>query len=300
MSTTGQETPSAERPAFAFGRNWARFTRCCIDDEVLSLAERSLTEFLGLPGLAGQSFLDVGCGSGLFSLAAYRLGASRVTSFDIDPDSVACCRELRRRAGGPAHWEVHEGSVLDPTFVSRMPLADVVYSWGVLHHTGRMWEAVEAAASRIAPGGLFHLALYNRAEGWRFHEDGSIGPSAFWVREKRIYNALPAPVQHAVEGVFAAIWLGATILRGIDPFHEIRIHPRIARGMSWIVDLRDWLGGYPYEFTTVEEVTTFCEGRLGLSVERVTRRTGIGNNEFLLRRPGTGRRVVTEDAQSPV
>lgn len=274
----------ADRPPFAFGRNWARFTRFHLDDEVLKIAERSLVEFLDAPDLAGRSFLDVGCGSGLFSLAALRLRASHIVSFDVDPDSVSCCRELRRRAGDPPHWQVLEGSILDVPFVRALAPADIVYSWGVLHHTGRMWDAVAAAASRIAPGGVFYLALYNRAEGWRFHDDGSFGPSTFWTWEKRLYNALPAPLQRGVEGVFAAIWGGLTVLRAKNPYREIREHRLRTRGMSWIVDLRDWLGGYPYEFASADEVQAFCEGRLGLRLERVVRRSGTRNNEFLFRR----------------
>ncbi len=276
--------PASDRPAFAFGRNWARFARHHLDDQVLAIAERSLVEFLGVPSLAGRSFLDVGCGSGLFSLAAYRLGASRVTSFDVDPDSVACCRELRRRASDPAHWDLREGSVLDPAFMARLDPADVVYSWGVLHHTGRMWEAIQAAASRIAPGGVFYLAIYNRAQGWRFHDDGSFGPSTFWLREKRLYNALPTLLQRGVEGLFGALWSGLTLLRGGDPFREVREHRLRTRGMSWIVDLRDWLGGYPYEFASVEEIQAFCCERLGLQIKRLLPRSGTRNNEFLLSR----------------
>ncbi len=51
--------------------------------------------------LAGNSFLDVGSGSGLFSLAAMRLGADRVHSFDYDPQSVGCTKELKRRFPPP-------------------------------------------------------------------------------------------------------------------------------------------------------------------------------------------------------
>lgn len=274
----------SDRPAFAFGKNWSRFNERYLDEDVVRIAERSLAEFLAPFDLRGRTFLDVGCGSGLFSLAAYRLGASRVVSFDVDPDSIACCRELRRRAGAPSHWELHEGSVLDPAFMDRLQPADVVYSWGVLHHTGRMWDAIAAAASRIAPGGCFYLAIYNRAEGWRFHDDGSFGPSTFWTLEKKLYNALPLLLQRTAEGVFAAVWFGLTLLSGGDPYRDIREHRRRTRGMSWIVDLRDWLGGYPYECASVDEVKAFCAGRLGLDLCRLLARSGTRNNEFLLRR----------------
>lgn len=279
-------SPSSDRPAFAFGRNWARFARYHLDDRVLDLARHSLSDFLSPWRLEGRSFLDVGCGSGLFSLAAFCLGASPITSFDVDPDSVACCEELRRRAGSPQRWRVVQGSVLDPRFMESIEPANVVYSWGVLHHTGRMWDAVASTAGRIAPDGLLYLALYNRAQGWRFHPDGTFGPSSFWAREKRFYNALPTALQRGVEVLVAGTWIAASVLSGRDPFREIREYRAKSRGMSWIVDVRDWLGGYPYECASPDEVTSFCRDRLGLRLERLLHRPGTHNNEFLFRRPG--------------
>src|SRR5215472_4387743 len=81
---------------FAFGRNWRSFLSR-LDDERIREAQRSLREMLGVERLDGQSFVDAGSGSGLFSLAAASLGASRVHSFDFDPDSVECTRELKHR-----------------------------------------------------------------------------------------------------------------------------------------------------------------------------------------------------------
>lgn len=275
----------SDRPLFAFGKNWSRFNERYLDEDVVRIAERSLAGFLAPFDLRGRTFLDVGCGSGLFSLAALRLGASRVVSFDVDPESIECSRALRGRAGAPRNWEVLEGSVLDPTFVGGLAPADVVYSWGVLHHTGAMWKAIQAAAGRIAPGGLFYLALYNRAAGWRFHDDGTFGPSSFWAREKRVYNALPSPLQRGVEALVVGTWLAVSVLLGRDPFREIREYRLKSRGMSWLVDVRDWLGGFPYECASPEEVIAFCQDRLGLRIERLLRRTGTHNNEYLLRRP---------------
>src|ERR1700730_2405748 len=62
----------------------------------LGVAKQSLTAMLGATDLKEKSFLDAGCGSGLFGLAARLLGAS-VHPFDYDPNSVRCAQELRRR-----------------------------------------------------------------------------------------------------------------------------------------------------------------------------------------------------------
>src|SRR5215813_4661452 len=101
---------SGER--FDFGRNWSHFLDLLTEERILA-AESSLTTMLETSTLAGKSFLDVGSGSGLFSLAARRLGA-RVHALDCDPQSVRCTMELRRRYfPDDPQWTVEEASALD-------------------------------------------------------------------------------------------------------------------------------------------------------------------------------------------
>src|SRR6266581_5563513 len=156
---TSAATPNELR--FQFGKNWGRFL-AVLDDERIAEAERSLTEMLELPDLRGRSFLDVGSGSGLFSLAAKRLGARQVHSFDYDADSVACTGELKRRFNAnDADWTVEQGSVLDVSYLRSLGSFDIVYSWGVLHHTGDMWRALGNITGLVGPGGRLFIALYN-------------------------------------------------------------------------------------------------------------------------------------------
>lgn len=165
---------------FAFGKNWSRFVEL-IDERRLQMAEESLQQMLGCQDLRGRTFLDVGSGSGLFSLAARRLGA-RVHSFDYDPQSVACTEELKSRYfSGDAAWTIESGSALDQPYLRSLGTFDVVYSWGVLHHTGSLWQALENAIERTAPGGLFFIAIYN--------DQGRM--SRVWLGVKRAYNRLP-------------------------------------------------------------------------------------------------------------
>ncbi len=119
---------------FFFGKNWETFVQDYLNQERITEAEKSLTNFLQLDSLKGRTFLDIGCGSGLFSLAAHQLGADKVISFDPDSFSVKCCQYLREKAGTPANWEILAGSVLDENFLAKLEKADVVYSWGVLCH----------------------------------------------------------------------------------------------------------------------------------------------------------------------
>lgn len=121
-------TPTEAQPRFEFGENWRRFLSL-LDDERIVSAERSLAQKLGRDRLDGLSFVDIGSGSGLFSLAAMRLGAARVHSFDDDPASVACTAELRRRYfPDAASWVVEQGDATDPAYVGSLGTFDIVYS----------------------------------------------------------------------------------------------------------------------------------------------------------------------------
>src|SRR5919198_593261 len=165
---------------FAFGKNWRRYLRV-INEQRIAEAERDLQRMLGQDRLDGLRFLDIGCGSGLSSLAARRLGAS-VHSFDYDLDSVACATELRRRyCPGDSLWAIERGSVLDESYMRGLGCADIVYAWGVLHHTGDLWRAMEHALIPVGPDGVFFVTIYND-QGRR---------SRRWRELKRRYNELP-------------------------------------------------------------------------------------------------------------
>lgn len=267
---------SAPVGAFPFGKNWQRYVDRYLDSERVAVAEHSLRDVIE-EDLAGRTFVDVGCGSGLFSLGAHRAGAT-VLSLDVDPDSVAACRELRRRAGDPETWTVMEGSILDEELVERLPWGDVVYSWGVLHHTGDMWTAIEHVARLVSPGGLLVLAIYNRSTG-RFLD------SERWLAIKRRYNRSAPPARRLMEAVHLGHWTWSQVAARKNPVRVAREYKR-RRGMALKTDLVDWLGGYPYEYATAGEIVDFCRDRLGLQPVKVRANppTGIGNNQFVFRR----------------
>lgn len=260
--------------AFDFGRNWQRYVEKHLDAERVKIAAQSLIDLVGTE-LAGKVFLDIGAGSGLFSLCANLAGAARVVSIDVDTGSVEACRELRRSIGDPGNWEVMEGSILDSVFVSQLPVGDVVYSWGVLHHTGDMYSALRNVARLVAPNGMLCLAIYNR-ESQRFLN------SRRWWKIKRAYNHSPRLVQRIMEVAYLGYWVAGRLYRGQNPL-RVAAERKRKRGMALLTDAVDWLGGYPYEYATVGEIVSFCRAECGLRELKVipTSARGLGNNEFV-------------------
>ncbi len=272
----------AKEDRFEFGRNWSGFLST-LDEPRIASAQRSLQVLLQTESLQQRRFLDAGSGSGLFSLAANRLGAD-VSSFDVDADSVACTRSLKDRFRHDAtNWNVFQGSLTDRDFLSTLGKFDVIYCWGVAHHTGSMWCAMENLLPLVKPGGSMVLAIYN----------DQLYISRIWRGVKRIYQRLPrsiGPLYVASIGVSIflkrlAITLLACCLRLFSfrnpciPFanwgSEIQ-----SRGMHGWYDLVDWVGGWPFEVAKVEEVFRFMRDR-GFSLQELTTSSGHGCNEYV-------------------
>lgn len=278
MSTHADEIAGGRR--FSFGENWALFLGE-LNDERIGFAERSLLAMLETDDLAGKSFVDVGSGSGLFSLAASRLGA-RVHSFDFDPSSVGCTQELKRRFfSADTSWTIDRASALDLQYIQSLGQFNIVYSWGVLHHTGAMWQAFENIVALVAPGGRVFVAIYN--------DQG--GASLRWAAVKKMYCKSSRPLRALI--LFLSVVRLWTLQFIIDlfrgrPGYSWRAYASgttgTPRGMSAWRDLVDWVGGYPFEVAKPEEVFNFFRKR-GFRLDRmITCGGGLGCNEYVFTR----------------
>ena len=262
---------------FEFGSNWSRFLAKLNDDRI-NQAIDSLRVFLDVDDLDGMRFLDIGSGSGLFSLAARRLGAS-VTSFDYDPQSVACTMELKRRyyPDDPA-WRIEQGSALDIDYLRSLGKFDVVYSWGVLHHTGAMWLGIEYAIQCVRNQGMLYVAIYND-QGWKSH---------VWWLVKLMYNKLPGPLRRAYVATVAACVGVLVVLK-----YTLKLRPMVGlaslaardrqRGMMSKFDRVDWIGGFPYEFARFEVLVSYFESR-NFELTNGSRNNSLGCHELAFRR----------------
>lgn len=257
---------------FAFGKNWSRFQRLLSEERIVA-AENSLKDMLRVQNLAGKSFLDVGSGSGLFSLAARRLGA-KVFSFDYDPASVECTRDLRQRFfPNDPDWTVEAGSVLDDTYLAKLPRFDIVYSWGVLHHTGSMWKSLGNVAPLVLPEGKLFIAIYN--------DEGPF--SRYWMVVKRLY------VRHPM------LRWPLILIHTIYPFLPSQVYRALTgrlqkeRGMSAWYDLIDWVGGYPFEVASIRELFEFYrDNGFRLDTIQTTNRSGCNELVFVKETGGAG------------
>jgi len=278
MTTHAQELSAGKR--FAFGKNWRSFLSV-LDADRIATAEASLCAMLECAHLAGKRFLDVGSGSGLFSLAARRLGA-HVHSFDYDPLSVACTRELKHRFfPGDRNWTIEEGSILDRQYIESLGRFDVVYAWGVLQLTGDMWRALEHAQIPVGDQGSLFVAVSND-QGAR---------SRLWKKVKATYCS-GSPGKAFVCGLFIPLFVVRCLVHDVKRLQNpVRSYTdyRKKRGMSRFHDWMDWLGGYPFEVAKAETLLRFYEGR-NFTVSKAATVTGNGCHQFVFKRKAAEKR----------
>lgn len=260
---------------FEFGKNWARYGQTITEDDI-AISRDNLQRLLGLDDLSGKRFLDIGCGSGIHALSALKLGAESVRAVDIDEDAVATAKGVLAANWTEPNVEVAQANIFEAS-AEEWGQFNVVYSWGVLHHTGDMWGAIRNAAALVKPGGIFAIAIYRKT-----------GFCGFWRWEKALYTRLGKLYRGPVIALYILLRALRDLLRLRNPLRKIRGHNR-KRGMKWYTDVIDWLGGYPYESATPKEIQDFVEP-LGFRLEqsfKVKPKSGVlgtGNAEYQFRK----------------
>lgn len=261
-----------DKKHFSFGKNWQNFLQT-LNEERIENSKNSLKNFLGgEDNIKGKTFVDIGCGSGLFSYAAFKLGAKKVVSVDVDEFSVACAKHLNKKEGSPENWEIKQGSALDENFIKSLGQFDIVYSWGVLHHTGNMYNAFDNVINLIGPAGVFYTAIYGRTTS------KLAGTPDFWLKVKKLYNNSGNIVKNILNYSYVAYFFIGSLIFRKNPFKTIRNYKE--RGMNWYNDVIDWLGGYPYEFAWPDEIINYFGSR-GIYCKKLTDRHGLACNEYL-------------------
>ena len=261
---------------FDFGANWDAFSDRLMAEGRLHLAMASLQKLLQREGLHGASVADVGCGSGLFSLAAAKLGAARVVGLDINPLCIEVCGRNKARLAPSATVSFHRASALSPEQLAPFGTFDLVYAWGSLHHTGAMWEAILNVTRMVAPGGTLVLAIYNEH-----------ATSPLWRVIKRTYNLVPAFAKSMMAAVAAAvIFVAKALVTRRNPLEK-------ERGMSFWYDVVDWVGGYPYEYASRSRVEQFIAPAGFAMMRFVQAQVPTGCNEYVFRRHDSASAAAT-------
>jgi SAM-dependent methyltransferase len=269
LSVMGTEQ---EKITFSFGANWMDYVNT-VSEASIQAARDDIERWLGAVRVRDKTILDIGCGSGLHSLVFHRMGARRILSMDVDPRSVQAARALWQKEGRPEQWIIEGGSILDGTFLSTVGVFDMVYAWGVLHHTGAMWEALENASRLVAERGCLWIALY--ADGPNYDRDLCI---------KRKYNS----ASRLGKRIMVYRWIGKLMRERLRMRQNpLRWNHKKDRGMNVYHDIVDWLGGLPYEVANPEKVMQFFRDR-GFLPEKVELFPEGSNHIYLFKRLRNG------------
>jgi SAM-dependent methyltransferase len=261
---------------FDFGSNWNSFFKK-VNEQNIQKSIDSILELCPKEIVAGKSVIDIGCGSGINSIAFERIGARTVSAVDVDKGCLDTTNEMILRFTNAQKFQVFHCDILE---TEKLPNSkfDLVYSWGVLHHTGNMNLAIMNSIKLVNQSGYLFIALYRKTafcDYWRF--------------AKRTYVKSPIVLQKLYFLLAVMSFIPYDCIRGkVMPSTLIKSYSS-SRGMNYFTDIRDWLGGYPYESIKSHDLETLIESQ-GFKLIKSNAKPyhfglrGSGCDEFLFKR----------------
>lgn len=201
-------------------------------DRIRYELEPEILAFADFDSAAGLRVLEIGVGMGADLVRWARAGAL-VTGVDLTPRAVAIAGRRLAAEGLEARVEVADAEALpfeDGSF-------DVVYSWGVLHHTPGTATALREAVRVLAPGGRLKVMLYHR-RSWV--------AAAAWVRfcllKGRWRSGLVDAVAH-VESPGTQAFTAAEVRVMVSGLTDVTVRPHLTHwDRRWAPGLAPLLG----------------------------------------------------------
>jgi 2-polyprenyl-6-hydroxyphenyl methylase/3-demethylubiquinone-9 3-methyltransferase len=268
-----------DRKHFAFGKNWDLYSRQ-INPQHVENSKKDLIGLIQFESLEGMTVLDIGSGSGIHSLSMMLLGCRDLVSLDYDSDSVSTTKRILSDKIFKGDFQVIQADILKhiPELDGRT--FDLVYSWGVLHHTGDMMKGIDRSIGYVKPGGLIALALYRKTLF-----------CSIWRIEKLVYSKSPKFLQNLIQKFYELVFALQTYLKTGKTFGSYKRGYLQKRGMEFSSDVHDWLGGYPYESIDPKYLIKYMEqlGFTMLNSHIAKKQIGIlgsGCDEFLFKNNG--------------
>ena len=261
---------------FSFWKNWQNFLKK-INDENIDKAKEIILKFLWDENIIKwNTIIDFWSWSWLMSLAFLELWVKEIISIDIDDYSIECAEYLREKYKyNKKKWKILKGSVLDENFIKSLPKVDMLYSWWVIHHTWDMWKWLDLMLNLIKDNWYFYTAIYNDSNfilEWT---------SKFWLKEKRIYSKYKF-LRYIIKPIYTFYYITWLIIHWINPIKYIKNYS-FSRWMSFWNDIEDWLGWYPYEYATFDEIQSFFE-KNNYKLLNSKKVRSIWCNEFLFKK----------------
>jgi 2-polyprenyl-6-hydroxyphenyl methylase/3-demethylubiquinone-9 3-methyltransferase len=226
---------------YSFGKNWLEYSQS-INSIHVDHVTSDLSRLLNLKDLTQKSVLDIGCGSGVHDVGFYQLGCRNLTAIDYDQDCITATNQTLEKFCPGSGYKILQGDILSSKTQS-LGKFDIVYSWGVLHHTGNLLEAICKASTLVAREGHLAIALYRKTL-----------MCGFWKAEKRLYSRLPRIFQRFLELIYISFFSIALLFTQKTSITNYIESYSSKRGMNFFADVKDWLGGYPYESISPHEL----------------------------------------------